>query len=394
MPTQHLREANTADFLARVLELVSHPIFVKDREHRWVFVNAAFCAMVGHPREALLGRSDHDFFPKAEADWFHERDRELFATGKVIDVAEEPITDAQGRQHLLATTKVPLRDALGNITHLVGIIHDITALKAAEEALRRSNEALEQRVEERTRALATAQGELLRKERLAVLGQLTGGLAHQIRNPLGAITNALFLLKRLMGPGAAPDMGELVRIIEEECWTANRIITDLLDFARVREPRLHPTTLGPLVSEVLAANPLPPHLRLERLEPADVPEVLADAVQLGGALTNLVQNAVEAMPVAGTLTVSLEPSGDAVHLAVADTGGGVSPELISRLFEPLVTTKQLGLGLGLTTARALVENQGGTLRYEARPGAGARFIITLPVVGPKASGVSGGAGAP
>jgi PAS domain S-box-containing protein len=377
MTTQLLGEAQSADFLAQVLEAVSHPIFVKDRQHRWVFLNEAFARMVGHPREVLLGKSDHDFFPKAEADWFHARDRELFESGLVVDVAEEPITDAQGVLHRLATTKVPLRDGSGRITHLVGIIHDITALKAAEEALKASNEVLEQRVAERTHALAAAQHELLRKERLAVLGQLTGGLAHQIRNPLGAITNALFLLKRQLG-AQAEETASLVRIIEEECWTANRIITDLLDYARVREPQRVPTALGALVDSVLTSNPAPAHVQVELPRDGGSPALLVDPVQLGGALGNLVRNALEAMPGPGTLTVSLQHTGEAVEVAVSDTGGGISPQVLDRLFEPLVTTKQLGLGLGLTTARALVENQGGTLRCENQPGVGARFVIRLP----------------
>jgi signal transduction histidine kinase len=259
----------------------------------------------------------------------------------------------------------------------VGIIHDITALKAAEEALKASNEALEQRVAERTHALAAAQQELLRKERLAVLGQLTGGLAHQIRNPLGAITNALFLLKRQLG--AQPEeTASLVRIIEEECWTANRIITDLLDYARVREPQRVPTALGALVDSVLTSNPAPAHVQVELPRDGASPALLVDPVQLGGALGNLVRNALEAMPGPGTLTVTLQQTTEAVEVAVSDTGGGISPQVLDRLFEPLVTTKQLGLGLGLTTARALVENQGGTLRCENQPGVGARFVIRLP----------------
>lgn len=369
---------DSGDFRALVLEVVSHPIFVKDRAHRWVYFNDAFARMVGHPREALLGKTDHDFFPREQADWFHARDRELFETGLTVDVAEEPITDAQGATHRLATTKVPLRDRQGHITHLVGIIHDITALKAAEDALRRSNEVLEQRVDERTRALAAAQSELLRRERLMVLGQLSGGLAHQLRNPLGAITNALFLLKRQLGQQPA-ETSELVRIIEEECWTANRIITDLLDFARVREPHRQSVAVAPLVDAVLAANPVPERLRLVRAGAPEVPNVLADAVHLSGALTNLVRNALEAMTGVGTLTVSVEVVDAEVRIAVADTGGGVAPEVAARLFEPLVTTKQLGLGLGLTTARTLIENQGGSLRCENDPGRGARFSIGMPI---------------
>ena len=185
-----------AAFLEAIFEHVAHPLFVKDRAFRFVLVNRALCEMVGRSRDDLLGRTDYDFFTPAEADNFRREDLEVFTLGRERIIEAEPLTDARGKRHILATTKVPLRQATGEVTHVVGIIHDITELKAAEEALRHANEALDHRVAERTAALAAAQAELMRKERLAALGQLAGGLAHQIRNPLGAIVNAAALLER------------------------------------------------------------------------------------------------------------------------------------------------------------------------------------------------------
>ena len=184
-------------FFELIADHVAHPIFVKDRSFRFVFINDAFTKMLGFPREELLGKSDYDFFPEAEADFFRAKDVEMFASGRKVVIDEEPITDAEGGHHVLATTKVPLVDATGTITHLVGIIHDITRLKAAEEVLRRSNAELEERVRERTRELTAAQEDLVRKERLAVLGSLAGGVAHQIRNPLASIKTAAHVLRDL-----------------------------------------------------------------------------------------------------------------------------------------------------------------------------------------------------
>lgn len=363
--------------LAAIVDHIAHPVFVKDRGFKWVFLNRAFCQLVGHPREQLLGKTDHDFFPREEADFFRQKDLELFETAREVEVAEEPITDAAGRKHVLATTKVPMKNAAGEVTHLVGIIHDITALKQAQEALRAVNEDLERRVADRTRALAFAQAELLRKERLAVLGRLVGGLAHQIRNPLGAIVNAAAILAKALGARATPDAQQALAVINEEVWRANRIIVDLIDFARIRPAEPKPVGLEALVGSVLASHALPPSIEVV----VDVPPALTVSVdrdQVEGAIGHLVANAVEAMPNGGTLKVSARADGDFVALALADTGLGIRPEVYARLFEPLVTTKPFGLGLGLTSCRALIDNQGGTVTCTSALGKGTRFEVMLP----------------
>ena len=131
-----------ARFLAEVVDHIGHPIFVKDRKFRFVLLNRALFEVVGYTREQMLGKTDYDFFPRAEADFFRAKDEEVFARGEMVEIEAEPITDAAGKKHVLATTKVPLRDGRGEITHLVGIIHDITRLKEAEDALRQANEDL------------------------------------------------------------------------------------------------------------------------------------------------------------------------------------------------------------------------------------------------------------
>jgi PAS domain S-box-containing protein len=367
------------EFLAEIIERVAHPIFVKDRGFRLVLLNQAFCDMVGYPGHALLGKTDYDFFPANEADFFRRKDVELFTTGAQVAIDEEPITDAEGRVHTLATTKMPLRAASGEVTHLVGIIHDVTLLKTAEEALRGANEALERRVLERTSELETAQGELVRKERLAALGQLTGGLAHQIRNPLGSIANAAYVLKRALGDDATPSVTSAVAIILEETWRANRLISDLLDYARVRAPTPQPVSLRELLEGVIVAHGVPHRIRISMHVP-ERPLVFIDEEQLRGAIDNVVRNAVDAMPAGGTLRFEARPEGPKMRLAVTDTGGGIAAEVRGKMFEPLISSKPLGRGLGLTTARALIENQGGTIVCENVP-TGACFVVMLPLAG-------------
>jgi PAS domain S-box-containing protein len=123
------------EFPEAILDHIPNPVFIKDRNHRWVFLNPALAELVGYPRERMLGKSDYDFFSRNQADFFWKKDDQMFHTGKVIDIPEELITDSQGKIHHIHTKKAPLRDASGAITHLVGIIEDITELKRTERKL-------------------------------------------------------------------------------------------------------------------------------------------------------------------------------------------------------------------------------------------------------------------
>ncbi len=358
-----------------ILEQLAHPIFVKDRQFRFVVLNRAFGNMVGRDREVMLGKTDFDFFPKPQAEFFRKADEELFRTGQTVHVPEEALTDARGLQHVLATTKSPLRDGAGEVTHVVGVIQDITWLKLAQDALQVANEQLEQRVAQSNRELEAARDELLRKERLAVLGRLAGGLAHQIRNPLGAVLNAAALLKRHLSNTQQGPVTEALKMLEEEAWAANRIISDLVDYARVRKGQPAEVALASLVEQVLTAAPAPRSVQVERQVPAL--KVRVDELQTVSALGNLVRNACEAMSGGGRLLLEGREDGPFAVLAIEDSGPGFSKDIESRLFEPLVTTKPLGLGLGLTTARLLLEGQGGRLSIvRARPNA--RVEVRLP----------------
>lgn len=127
-------------FLEEIIDHIPDPVFIKNRKHQWILLNKAITEMVGYSREEMLGKSDHDFFPKKQADFFWKKDEEMFRTGKVVDIPEEPISDAQGNIHWLHTKKAPLKDSSGKINTLVGIIRDITDQKKAVEALRKSRD--------------------------------------------------------------------------------------------------------------------------------------------------------------------------------------------------------------------------------------------------------------
>lgn len=249
------------------------------------------------------------------------------------------------------------------------------------DALRRTSEELESRVEARTRELKEAHEELVRRERLALLGQLAGGVGHELRNPLGAIGNTAYYLRMRLGQSEDSKVHKHLGILEAEVRRANKIVTDLLDFSRVKPPNRTAAQLGGLVADALSRQPCPESVTVA-LELADaLPPVLVDPDQIGQVLLNLILNGFEAMVGGGTLTIRTAAVRGAVVASVTDTGPGIAAENLDKIFQPLFTTKTKGIGLGLAVSRRLAEANGGSLTVASRPGAGATFTLTVPAAG-------------
>ena len=264
------------------------------------------------------------------------------------------------------------------VNAIVGNYRDITERKQAEEKIRSLNTGLEQRVEERTRELRDAQEQLVRQEKLAVLGQLAGGVGHELRNPLAVINNAVYYLK-LVQPDADDKTRQYFGMIEREVRTAEKIITDLLDFARIKSVDREPVVISKLVQSVLERFPVPESVTATFKLPADLPPVYADPRQMEQVLGNLVVNACQAMDEGGKLTISAKRQKELVAIAVIDTGTGITPENMKKLFEPLFTTKLKGIGLGLAVSKKLAEANDGRIEVQSEPGKGSTFTIFLPV---------------
>jgi PAS domain S-box-containing protein len=360
-----------------ILDNIPDIAWLKDREGRYVAVNSPLASAAGKTRpEELLGLTDLDIWPSELAKRYRADDDEIMQSGMHKRI-EEPLVDAKGITHWIETFKTRIVGDNGEVIGTTGIARDITQRRRAEEALRITNDELERRVALRTAELAEAQENLVRKERLAVLGQLAGGVAHQIRNPLAAIMNATYVLRRHLAPEQHPNVEDAIRIIHDEVRHANVIITGLLDYARVRTPDRHPASIVELVDRVLLGGTIPSSIAVER-EVEEVPLLDIDADQLHGAFFNLVRNAVEAMPDGGALRVEVRTEDDQVLVAVTDTGPGISAQVRSHLFEPLHSTKPMGIGLGLVTARTFIEAHGGRITHVDVP-SGARFEIRLPL---------------
>ena len=281
-------------------------------------------------------------------------------------------------------------DSLAKI--LVSVM-DITDRRQAEQQLMDYSERLEEMVEVRTHELRQAQEKMVRQERLAVLGQMAGSVGHELRNPLGVISAAIYYLKLIL-----PEAGEKVRNnlvkIEQEVRTADKIISDLLDFAREKTAQREPIQVAGLVRKTIERFPVPEQVELHLDLPEELPLVFADPLQMQQVLGNLITNACQAIsdPKAGStlrnekgrLTISSHTSmlgagQPGVCIQVQDTGVGIPPENMQKLFEPLFTTKARGIGLGLAVSKKLAEANGGRIEVESVSGRGSTFTLSLPV---------------
>jgi signal transduction histidine kinase len=222
--------------------------------------------------------------------------------------------------------------------------------------------------------------QMKRAERLFALGQLSAGLAHEIRNPLASIAGAAGILQRNLHRERKDT--ECLEIISKECQRLNGLLTQFLDFARPRTPKYQATDFGAVVDSVmdLAAHAIgksPVELRKE-ISP-DLAPVECDPELLKQVLLNLIINAIQATPGGGEVVVSAGLRNDRLSIEVRDEGCGVSRADRDRIFDPFFTTKENGTGLGLSVAHQIVEQHGGILTAEANPGRGMTFSVSLPL---------------
>ncbi len=355
-----------------ILNSIPHMIFLKDaKDLRFVRLNKAGEALLGIDAAALIGRSDHDLFPKDQADFFVAKDRATIQGSVPIEIPEEPINTAYGPR-TLHTRKFTLTDERGEPAYLLGISEDIT-------------ERLAQRA-----TIETQRAALLTASRLSALGQMAGGVAHEINNPLAVIKGAADQINRLLrAPDVDVDLERLQLLAGMVSRTVDRIaaiVSGLKDFSRdgSRDP-LHVTPVVHLVQETLAM--CAEKLRLSGVE-IDCSEVAGDVaiecqpIRIAQVLLNLVVNAFDAVAHAPTKIIRIgtraAPDGG-LAIEVSDTGPGVPAELVDAIMEPFFTTKGpgKGTGLGLSISKGICEDHDGTLTV--RPtSSGACLAIALP----------------
>lgn len=252
------------------------------------------------------------------------------------------------------------------------VCRDITERKQAEEALRAANKELRE-----------AQEKLVRSERLAAIGQLAGGVGHELRNPLGAIKNAAYYVKGKVAKSELahkePRVIEFLNIMDDEIDTSNQIINDLLGLSRVGKPSVLPAQIKNVIEDALSPTTIPESIKLIKKLDTELPQIEIDASQIHQVLVNMITNAVQAMPEGGKLTIAAKEKENFLEVKIADTGCGIPEEAVGKIFDPLFTTKAKGIGLGLAVCKTIIDQHEGNIAVKSQAGKGTTFTISLPL---------------
>ncbi len=340
-------------FHENVVESIPSGVFTTDAGGRLTWLNRAALDMTGYALEAVLHRPWWEVFDD-------RRDHVALEMPASFEVA---CVRADGSRLVLGMTLSHLTEG-GAHVGLVGVFKDLTQVRDLEEEMRR-------------------------REWFARIGEMSAGMAHEIRNPLGGMVGALQMLRK--EPTLDAENVRLMDIATREATRLNTIVTEFLRYSRPPDLNLKECDLRELVNDTAALirhdGQLQASQQVTVRHDGTLPVVQADPDKMKQVFWNLASNALQAMPSGGTLTISTicrrvisgKRSGDVVEVLLEDTGIGIKPADLNKIFFPFFTTKQHGSGLGLATAQRIVDQHGGWIRVESEEGKGARFAVCLPV---------------
>lgn len=296
--------------------------------------------------------------------------------GKIVGILsmDDPIDGRKPTRETLAPLELFLHQAAITIENA----QLIDNLKTARKQLEEYANQLEEKVEERTRELKKSQEQLLKAQRLAVIGELAGMVGHDLRNPLTSIAGAEYYLRKRLDSKADAKIKEMLELIEKNIAYSNKIINDLLEYSR--EVKLDVTESSPkiIISEALSLIEVPEGIKIIDLTKKK-PKIRVDVGKLERAFINIIKNAIEAMSKGGSLTIKSYKINGSVAFSFSDTGTGMPKETIEKLWIPLFTTKAKGMGFGLPICKRIIEAHGGTISVESFPRKGTTFTVTIPI---------------
>ncbi len=384
-------------FTQEIINAIPTPVFYLDRVGHYIGCNRAFEQFFGMPQYELINRSIRGINPMQPRELHEKMDRECLSSNQSCRY-EAHLVDAQGSEFDVIITKAPYLADRGKSGGIVGTFTDITERKQSEIMLQQM------------------QGQIVHQEKMASIGQLAAGVAHEINNPMGFITSNLtslgkyadrldeYIAALLQSLGSCPnhpgideidrlrqklkvdyiisDVRELVNESLDGAGRVSRIVQDLKSFSRVDLAECCRTNLNEALETTIniAWNEMKYVAALER-DFGDIPDIVCYPQQLNQVFLNLLVNASQAINIQGTITVRTWSDHDSVLVSVSDTGKGMPEEVKRRVFEPFYTTKEAGkgTGLGLSISADIVRKHGGEITVESEVGAGTTFTVRLPV---------------
>jgi PAS domain S-box-containing protein len=342
----------TKQYLENLLENANDVIYTLDTEQRFTYVNSKVHAW-GYRKDDLLGRPYLSLLSR------RHRGRRLKST---LDIGAKQVYEVEvitrlGEVRTAMVSVSPLQGAEGEILGVLGIARDMTETKKLEQQIRNS-------------------------EKLASVGKLAAGVAHEINNPLGGILNCLYNLRK--GGISAARQEEYWASMEHGVRRVQKIVRQLLDFSQQHEPEFSPADINRIVDQVLVLTThlfMPNRIKLETVLGHGLPSVMVDSHMIEQVLMNLILNAVQAMKHGGVLTIRTSVAEGICRVEVRDTGSGIPASVLPRVFDPFFTTKGEGegTGLGLSVNLGIVERHGGKILVESEVGKGTIFTLCLPV---------------
>ena len=307
--------------------------------------------------------------------------------GKPLDICTSSI-DVNGEAKILEITTTPMKDSEGNIVAALELAMDVTEVRKMQSQLSKYSQQLEEIVKKRTVQLEQAQAKLVKSERLAAIGELAGMVGHDLRNPLTGIKNSAYFIKKKGKTISEAQNQEMLEIIDNCVNYSNKIVNDLLDYSREIRLELQELPVEKLLMQAIAMLTIPKNVDIQVSIP-NQPTIEVDPGKIERVFINLIKNAMDAMQNMGKISIDSREVDSLLEISFADTGIGISDEILSKLFLPLVTTKAQGMGFGLAICKRLVEAHGGTIRVKTAIGKGTTFIVTLPFKQPNRVGVGG-----
>ena len=348
----------TKQYLENLLENANDVIYTLDAEQRFTYVNNKI-EIWGYRKEDVLGRPYLSLLSK------RHRGRRLKST---LDIGAKQVYDVEvvtkaGDVRMVTVSVSPLSDADGTILGVLGIARDITATKKLEQ-------------------------QILNSEKLASVGQLAAGVAHEINNPLGGILNCLYNLRQ--GTLSSDRQQEYLFSMEDGLRRVQKIVRQLLEFSQQHEPELSPTDVNEVIERVLVLtnHAFTAHrIRLHKSLHPDLPPLMVDRHMLEQVFMNVILNAVQAIRGEGVITIRTEVVEERCSIRVEDTGCGIPTSVLPRIFDPFFTTKGTGegTGLGLSVSLGIIERHGGTIQVDSEVGKGSIVTVWLPMTRDRAA---------
>jgi PAS domain S-box-containing protein len=352
-----------------------------DLDGRYIYCSENVKNSMGYSAEEMLGKTPFDFMVAEEAERVEGIFTEVVTNRKPIVDLENWSLTKEGVEICLLTNGTPFFDKEGNCCGYRGADKDITDWKLAEQELAKYRDHLEVLVEERTKQLKAAQDDLIQGERLATLGKLTATVSHELQNPLATIQNALFSINIYLMNEKYSQLNGPLEMAERNIKRCVNIIEELNSHVRVKELDISEVSVGDWLRSVVMEQIVPEEINCDLDLSGDIRATI-DQEKLRQVTVNLISNAIDALQEKNSddkqLLISTHLLGNEYEIRCRDNGIGIPEDVKEKIFDPLFSTKNFGVGLGMVVVKNIVEQHQGEITIESKQGEGTTIILRLP----------------